>query len=100
MTLRIKPVGTVSVTKKPDGRLVLHYARLEGAAVPAPLQVGSTTASTEGCATSADVSRATEAARGDGQQNEVELKPASKASELNSAKSSYFVSRTSRSYSG
>lgn len=55
MTLRTKPVGTVSVTKKPDGRLVLHYARPDGTAVFAPSQVreeeSSTTTSTEGCTT-------------------------------------------------
>jgi hypothetical protein len=79
MTLRTKPVGTVSVTKKPDGRLVLHYARPDGTAVFAPSQVreeeSSTTPSTEGCTTFADVSLATKAAAQDGLQNQIELKP-------------------------
>jgi hypothetical protein len=34
MTLRTKPGITVSVTKKPDGRLVLNYTRRESTAAP------------------------------------------------------------------
>jgi hypothetical protein len=34
MTLRTGPIVTVTVTKKPDGRLVLNYTRLERTTAP------------------------------------------------------------------
>ena len=79
MTLRTKPVGTVTVTKKPDGRLVLHYARPDVTAVSHAVreEEGSTT-SAKGCATLPDGSLAIEAGGEDGLQNQIQLKPPSK----------------------
>jgi len=60
MTVRTKPIIIVSVTKKPDGRLVLNYTRT---AVPASSQreeVDSAAASMPGPATPADTVLTTE----------------------------------------
>jgi hypothetical protein len=74
MTLRTKPIMIVSVTKKPDGRLVLNYTRTETTAVPASSQPrgdeGSTATSIEGLTTPADAVRATE----DGAQGAPQIK--------------------------
>jgi len=63
MTLRTKPMLIVSVTKKPDGRLVLNYTRPETAAVPAPShqreEEGSSGTPIEGLKTPVDTAQAT-----------------------------------------
>ena len=40
MTLRLKPIVVFSVTKKPDGRLVLNYTRPENVSQVGSAQVG------------------------------------------------------------
>jgi hypothetical protein len=40
MTLKLKPVVVFSVTKKPDGRLVLNYTRPENVSQTGCAQVG------------------------------------------------------------
>ena len=61
MTLRTKPMITVSVTKKPDGRMVLSYTR---PATPPSTEkcddASSTVISTEGSGTPADTGPTTQ----------------------------------------
>jgi len=54
MTLRTRPIITVTVTKKPDGRLVLNYTRTTVPASSQSEEVNSRVASVEGPTTLAD----------------------------------------------